>query len=162
MRAVLDQDPEIGVARPMLRVFGDTEGVWDWMVVPYDFDLLTRRNIAPCCALFRREAWERVGGYDENLSSWEDWDFWISVCEHGYRMGEVREPLLHHRISRDGKFATNLHRRLELISAIVRNHAEVYGEAAVRLADRVRTGEDVEAELADPPHPIFSWSLSAL
>lgn len=162
MRAVLDGDPEVGVVRPKLRVFGDVNAVWDWTVVPYDFDLLTRRNIAPCCAMFRREAWEQVGGYDESLGSWEDWDFWLSVCKRGYRMGEVMEPLLHHRMSQDGKFATNLHRHLELIAAIVRNHADVYGDAAALLAGRILAGESVEAELSDPPHPIFSWSLAAL
>lgn len=160
MRSALDVDPTTSVVRPQLHVFGTVEAIWDWMTVPYDFDRLCETNIAPYCAMFRRTAWEHVGGYDEGMTSWEDWNFWIALGKHGHRMGAITEPLLHHRISDGGKFAANLHRRLELISRIVCNHPDVYDAESVDLAQRVLAGKDVDdAELADPPHPIFGWSL---
>ncbi|MGW3957459.1 glycosyltransferase family 2 protein [Streptomyces sp. NPDC004752] len=159
MRSVLDSEPGISVVRPMLQIFGDVEAVWDWMVVPYEFDRLCLKNIAPYCAMFRRDAWEQTDGYDEDLPSWEDWDFWITIAKHGHRMGAVMEPLVHHRMSRDGKFARNLHRQLKLLASIVRNHPEIYGDESGELAKRILSGENVDTELADPPHPIFGWSL---
>jgi len=158
MRSILDAEPEFTVVRPMLHVFGAVDAVWDWMVVPYEFGKLTRRNVVPYCAMYRRDAWEQVGGYSESLGSWEDWNFWLDLGRRGHRMTQVMEPLLHHRMSDDGKFATNLHRKLELIATVVGNHPDVYAESVV-LAQRILAGVNVDAELRDPPHPVFGWSL---
>lgn len=62
--------------------FGDESGSWD---LP-DFSLyeLARQNMIFCSAFFRKEEWERVGGYDVNMVyGWEDWEFWIAVLKDG-------------------------------------------------------------------------------
>lgn len=42
-------------------------------------------------------AWEKVGGYDETLPAWEDWDFQIKLCAEGYCMKHVAVPLWTYR-----------------------------------------------------------------
>ncbi len=44
---------------------------------------LLLENTIPVSALFRRRAWERVGGYDEEMSGMQDWAFWISIVVSG-------------------------------------------------------------------------------
>jgi glycosyltransferase involved in cell wall biosynthesis len=161
MASVLDADPTVGVARPMLRTFGDFERDWTWTVTPYSYAALCERNLAAYCSMFRREAWEQAGGYDETMTSYEDWNFWIALGKHGHRLAAVKEALLHYRVAEDGMFATNVHRELELIATIVRNHPEVYGEAALSFAGRILSGEDVDADLLNPPHRVFYWSRPA-
>jgi glycosyltransferase involved in cell wall biosynthesis len=38
-----------------------------------------------------------VGGFDEEMSSWEDWDYWIRMARLGKRFVRVEEPLLVYR-----------------------------------------------------------------
>lgn len=52
----------------------------------------------PVTCLYPREVWTRVGGFDEQLPAWEDWDFAIRVVEAGYCGTRVATPLFHYRI----------------------------------------------------------------
>ena len=48
--------------------------------------------------LFRKECWEQVGGYDENMKwGYEDWEFYIRVCQLGWKMDVLQEPLFFYR-----------------------------------------------------------------
>ncbi|MDI6046610.1 glycosyltransferase family 2 protein [Flavobacterium yafengii] len=48
--------------------------------------------------LFRKECWEEVGGYDEKMKSgYEDWEFYIRVCQLGWNMNVLKEPLFLYR-----------------------------------------------------------------
>jgi glycosyltransferase involved in cell wall biosynthesis len=42
-------------------------------------------------------AWRDVGGYDEEIPAWEDWDFQIKLCEAGYCMKHLAQPLWTYR-----------------------------------------------------------------
>jgi glycosyltransferase involved in cell wall biosynthesis len=38
----------------------------------------------PAASMFPKRAWEEVGGYDESLVWFEDWDFWVRLRKAGY------------------------------------------------------------------------------
>ncbi|MGG7033615.1 MAG: glycosyltransferase family 2 protein [Flavobacterium sp.] len=62
--------------------FGEEEGVWD--LKPFSLFNLSQKNMIFCSSLFRKNEWERVGGYDENMiSGIEDWEFWIAILKGG-------------------------------------------------------------------------------
>lgn len=48
-------------------------------------------------ALTPKWAWERVGGYDESLTGWEDWDFQIALANIGVCSRRVSAPLFLYR-----------------------------------------------------------------
>jgi glycosyltransferase involved in cell wall biosynthesis len=57
-----------------------------------------RMNHIMCCSLFRREWWERVGGYDEAMrNGYEDWDFWVRCSAAGAGVLAVPETLFYYR-----------------------------------------------------------------
>jgi glycosyltransferase involved in cell wall biosynthesis len=62
--------------------FGDEMGVWD---LPFfSLENLARQNMIFCSALYRKQDWERVGGYDVNMIyGLEDYEFWIAVLKNG-------------------------------------------------------------------------------
>ena len=74
----------LGVVYADAEYFGDRTG----RSHVQEFDLLSmiRGNFIDACALFRKNLWEEVGGYDEQMpwTGWEDWDFWLRVA---YRQG---------------------------------------------------------------------------
>ena len=55
-------------------------------------------NAAIGTSLFRKECWEIVGGYDENMKKgYEDWEFYIRVCKSGWTVHIIEEILFFYR-----------------------------------------------------------------
>ena len=54
--------------------------------------LLLRNRFAPSAAIISREAFQRCGGFDENLFASEDRDLWIRVSQH-YSIQFIAKPL---------------------------------------------------------------------
>ncbi|MBI5882439.1 MAG: glycosyltransferase family 2 protein [Elusimicrobia bacterium] len=62
-----------------LSRFGEEEGLSNVRV--WDPALLKTRAYLDAMALVRKEAWEKVGGFDTALKKgWEDYDFWLRVA----------------------------------------------------------------------------------
>ncbi len=99
--AALDADEGIGIATFWFSIFGEPTGLTRPLSATL-VDFLVE-NCACTAALFRREAWGKAGGYDEELEGYEDWDFWIGIMELGYRAHIIREPLFRYRDRADGK-----------------------------------------------------------
>lgn len=49
-------------------------------------------------ALTPKKAWEDVGGYDEEISGWEDWDFQIALADKNICSRRVAFPLFMYRM----------------------------------------------------------------
>ena len=80
-----------------LKMFGDDDAVWrtsDRFLVK----TLMRANAATVASVFRRSVWEAVGGYNEHMvMGYEDWDFWLKLCEAGARGAKIDEDLFLYR-----------------------------------------------------------------
>ncbi|MEO1087225.1 MAG: glycosyltransferase, partial [Acidobacteriota bacterium] len=80
--AALDAGPELGAVYGEPWEFGLREG--RRCVGELDIDKLLESNEIDACALVRKATWWDVGGYDEALPAWEDWDFWIRLATRGW------------------------------------------------------------------------------
>ena len=47
-------------------------------------ELLSRGCLHAVTALYPMEAWRELGGFDETLSAWEDWDWMLKLANAGY------------------------------------------------------------------------------
>ncbi len=75
---------------------GDTSEVYD----PPDYDanlLIQKGAIHAVTAMYPREAWKEIGGFDEELSHWEDWDFQIQLAAKGICGTKISQPLWTYR-----------------------------------------------------------------
>jgi glycosyltransferase involved in cell wall biosynthesis len=131
--AVMDRDPGVGIVTFWFDVFGETTG----RVAPESASLadFLVDNCACTASLFRREAWEKVGGYDEALEGYEDWDFWIGILEQGYRAEIVKESLFRYRDRAGGKHRASDRgeRRDAIMRCIIRRHEQSFREHAVEV-----------------------------
>lgn len=59
--------------------------------------LITDGCIHASCAMYPKEAWEAVGGFDPALNNWEDWDFQIAYALKSYCGTKVSKPLFTYR-----------------------------------------------------------------
>jgi glycosyltransferase involved in cell wall biosynthesis len=61
--------------------FGTENG--EWRLPKYSFKRLLENNSIFCTAMYKKEFWKNIGGYDENMKEgWEDWDFWIRLLQN--------------------------------------------------------------------------------
>jgi predicted O-linked N-acetylglucosamine transferase (SPINDLY family)/glycosyltransferase involved in cell wall biosynthesis len=116
----------------------------------YDFARLCKKeNLFTCTSLFRKKAWEAVGGYNPNMTRGvEDWDFWIGCGERGFVGQRIPESLLFYR-AKDVSMIHALQPHLPAMFArIILNHPKLYGAEAVRLAQK-----RFDAAQLPPPKP---------
>lgn len=84
-------------------------------------DLILGNLIHPHTAVVRRDLVERVAGFDETLTSVEDWDLWLRLSQAGARWHCVDLPLAEYRIRHDGMHqnaARMLDNRLRVLGKI--------------------------------------------
>jgi glycosyltransferase involved in cell wall biosynthesis len=116
--AAFASDPRRGIVYCRAEKFGAEQG--SWRLPPFGRFRMALGNVIFCSALYRRDDWERVGGYDESLQrGWEDWDFWLALLELGRTVHCLPYVGFHYRKSEtsmasamDPALKAELHHRL--------------------------------------------------
>ncbi len=85
-KEVFEGNKQIDIVYANFQQFGESTAVQQYC----DFvlqELLLQNNIG-ACAIYRKEVWQAIGGYDEKLwrdLGWEDWEFWLNAAKHGFK-----------------------------------------------------------------------------
>lgn len=92
----LDKDRSIDIAYGAMRVLEEDGKEWvsPW---PQDFkfyDQVSHRNQITSTAMYRRRAWERVGGYRRRCRTAEDADFWCRTTSFGMAAKKVTDMVV--------------------------------------------------------------------
>lgn len=76
---IFDAKKEIGVVHGNAEFFGERTGLWT--IDKYNMEKLLVVNYIDACAIYKKELWSKVGGYDEKMpyQGHEDWEFWIAL-----------------------------------------------------------------------------------
>jgi glycosyltransferase involved in cell wall biosynthesis len=75
---VFEKKPTTTLVYCKAWLFGSEEGLWNLPEYNY-FEMLFGNRIF-CSAVFKKEDWMRVKGYDETMKiGLEDWDFWLRI-----------------------------------------------------------------------------------
>ncbi|AGC47026.1 family 2 glycosyl transferase [Myxococcus stipitatus DSM 14675] len=83
--------------------------VGGWAPWGVERDALWVFNVASTCtALMERRHVEEVGGYDEWLTAYEDWDVFCSLAERGLSGTVIPEPLFQYRLRPDSMTRTTV------------------------------------------------------
>ena len=91
--AAMEANAGISFVWSWTRVFGIEDRVWYTpQFDPYSIMYYNQSN-AP--AVFKKSAWERAGGYQEDMQEGaEDWEFWIRLTRYGYRGYRISEKMI--------------------------------------------------------------------
>ena len=68
------------------------------------------------CSMFHKEAFEKSGGYDEEMKGWEDYDLWIRMAKNGYigkRIPKALFSYFHHE--NDGTVSTEANKNMQTL-----------------------------------------------
>jgi hypothetical protein len=106
----LSSDATADAAYAILEDFGDQRNIRS--ALAWDMRRLCRANYIDAQAMWRRDAWQRLGGYrddDDHVYGWEDWDLWLRLAESGGRAVLVPQILGRYRVQTGSMIAlTNL------------------------------------------------------
>jgi glycosyltransferase involved in cell wall biosynthesis len=129
--ARLDADPAAGVVYGDRREFGARSG--DVSVPELDLPRLLWSNYIDACAVVRRTVWSDCNGYDVAFTDWEDWDFWLSAVERGWRFLQLSRPAFEYRIRPDSQHQRFLRREdyPPVLRRLYDKHRELVSEHAV-------------------------------
>ncbi len=127
---VLEENPEIGIVYCLGELFGARTGV----ISAPDFSVgkMLLSNLIFASALFRRDDWEKAGGYNPNMRyGCEDWDFWLSLIELRRKVFRIPEVLFFYRIKDVSMNAVmDAEKRLEMHLQLMKNHPALFIEQA--------------------------------
>lgn len=127
---IIESDKNIGVVYCEADLFGEKTGKWE--LPKYSFDKMLLDNIVFVTALFYKEDWDKVGGFNENMKAgMEDYDFWLGILGLGKEIYQIPEILFHYRIkpiSRTTGFQSDYIQVQEVYRQMYDNHKEFYAE----------------------------------
>jgi glycosyltransferase involved in cell wall biosynthesis len=162
--AALDAAPEAAIAYGDLQCFGDD----DTLTQPPDWDTRTELdcNFLTIASLFRRQAWEQVGGFDTAIG-YEDWDFWIGCIEHGWVGVKAPGALWYYRVHGGGVYSGHIMRDQEIKAQIVLKRPALYSDGQRRWAHGIVAGDPVALQagtragalppyIASPQQPVIA------
>jgi glycosyltransferase involved in cell wall biosynthesis len=137
----LDRNPEIGLVDTSVVLINENgkstgkvvtskaeKDVWKELV---QFQPVCSCDSTP---LIRRECFETVGLFDEDLLFLEDLDFWIRLASH-YQFGAIKEPLVRYR-QYSGSKSTNCQETLLAFRQIIEKTFENVPVELLYLRDR--------------------------
>ncbi len=123
---VLDGDSGIGIVYGKAKFFGARKGLW--RLPSFSLDRMAVQNCIYCSALFRKNDWEAVSGYNRNMQhGWEDWDFWLSILELGKHVYYIPSVVFFYRI-RHGSMVQLLtdSKKADLHYQLFKNHPQFF------------------------------------
>lgn len=127
---IMQSQENISVVYPRVKYFG-AKFWYQRNKKPYSFPDILIDTPMCCSSLFKREEWEKVGGFDEGLVyGKEDYDFWLSIVALG---GEVRamDEVLYYRqhfIFKSRDNAMNRDKYTSAMTRIYENHKDMYND----------------------------------
>jgi glycosyltransferase involved in cell wall biosynthesis len=117
-------DPEIDCAYGDFEFFGTDSRIHSFEDM--ELSQLARTQFLPAQVLMRKSLWEKVHGYSVErcfVPGNEDWDFWLSCAEAGFRYHHLRETLYRYRVHAGGMSKTSLTREdYQTREAMYRRH----------------------------------------
>ncbi len=119
---VLEKRQEVKVVSCRADFFGDRTG--EWKFPKFSKRLLARKNMIDTCAMYRRDDYDMTSGYMENCIAREDWDFWLSIFEHGGEFVRLPDIRLHYRVRAGSKRVTDRLLKRQVVDAVNQRHAD--------------------------------------
>lgn len=109
------------------QCFGDKTNRYRWP--EFSEHILKQSPFINCAAMYRKEIWDKVGGYKEDMvHGWEDYEFWVTSYELGYKIKKCNRTELLYRMKDDGMGAeaANKHQK-EIWDKMKEYHPEFFG-----------------------------------
>jgi glycosyltransferase involved in cell wall biosynthesis len=155
---ILDMHPETGVVYGDVQRFGDS----DRLIIVQEFNpvRLLMENTIDACALFRKEVWEQVGGYEENMVGYQDWAFWLAIAAtENWGFYHIDDVVFDYRI-RSGSMVSNTKRyHYEMLDHMLVSNISFFRREFRKLYSQKFYGADASALKRNSGHETLLGSI---
>jgi len=123
---ILDENPGIGIVYCKAESFGAVDGKWE--LPEYSLEEMLVDNIIFCSAFFRKEDWEKVGGYNPDMIyGWEDYDLWLSLIEKNILIYQIPKVLFYYRVLAGSMVKSKSRKqKVEMFVKIFHKHQDLF------------------------------------
>ena len=123
-------DSSVAIVSSYIQAFGVSHE--QWVVPEFNKEKVKYSNVIAVASMFKKEAWMSVGGYDETFrKGFEDWEFWLSLVERGYKWSVVKEPIFYYRRKKSSMITSSNKSRIEINTNIYNKHKPLYINEAI-------------------------------
>lgn len=149
----LEARPNCGVVYTDLKLIGLETGTWVTGPALFPQEIYFD-NYLQYCSLIRRSVIETYGGFNHNLFSRADWDFWIKLHMNGVRFLKAPGVYALYRKRGNSMLARSQSKEPYLYNQIILNHKELYSRLFLcPISDREeRYVRDLLQAVAENPH----------
>lgn len=123
---ILKSNKQVGMVTSYItRIYRDRETEVE--KIGGDISTFIKNHESSASLLFRYQCWREVGGYDEEICGFEDWEFAINVTKRGWTVYSIPEYLFYYRsIDNESMYNRVIQKRPEIIQYMVHKHKDVY------------------------------------
>ena len=134
---VLELNQDIGLISTYRKDFGVIND--EFRGAKYEPIELYTNNMVTTAAMFRKQAWEVSGGYKSNIG-YEDWEFWLTLAEHGFWGKLLPEFLFSYRVAMTSRFMEDKEAHWNNIK-IIQNMHKQYTKKIKQIASQRRASK---------------------
>lgn len=133
-----EKDSNLGIVYAKAKYFDAKNS--EWKLPEFNIKKFLLGNSIHISALIKREDFLKVGGFDKNLTFYEDWDLFISIIKLGRKAHRINEFLFFYRQRKEKNSITNLGKEnadthSKNILKILNKHTDFYTENNIFLHD---------------------------
>jgi hypothetical protein len=124
----MNNNPQLSLVYCNAMLFGSVNK--KWILPTYDYKNLLIENSIFCSALFKKNEFLAVNGYNSNMvEGLEDWDFLIKYLANNKKVYKIDEYLFFYRIKQNSRNSVlDSEKQLRLRSQIYLNHVDIYNQ----------------------------------
>ena len=122
----IEKDRDIRVVYTDVKYFGSRNDVY--RLPDFSIEQLLGMNVMCITALFRKEDFEKAGGFNTNMKEGlEDWDFWVSMFQDGKGTAvKIPEVLFYYRRKPISRNTSASKAKIDFRRRIWENHKEMF------------------------------------
>lgn len=115
----LNEHNDVALYYGNAKMFYDDGTEKDWRLQEFLYSKLLRFNMIYSSCIYRRKDYERCGGYDENMSGYEDWEFLIRLLYNNDKVYRTDDVVFYYR-RHDGSMDTVAKKDIEKYRQYIR------------------------------------------
>lgn len=117
-------DTKLGFVTSWIKIFGESYQI---IKTPqFDPAKLLAMDTVAAASMFPKVLWKKIDGFNPEMKSYRDWEFWISLVEAGYEWLTIEEPLIFYRDRRNSSSKLASEKKIALFRKIINKHKMIY------------------------------------
>lgn len=124
----LNKHPETSLFYGNALMFYDDGKMNFWKLPKFSYSSIFKMNTIYCSSVYRRKDYERVGGYDETMKAYEDWEFLIRLLHNNDNVYRTDDIVFYYRRHDDSMDANAKKDVVKYKEYIIEKNKRIYDE----------------------------------